>query len=218
MSDVQLRVWRLPPRDVPAALTVGRRAVRTLGRDEKVRFAKLLGTATDAFTPRAATPTRWALLTCGAPVATSLRWWDRHCVERATLSLRALSARGSWDRVAPFTATTQPWEGPILALTRATLRARTARQFYRAVPPVAAALAAAPGCRVAFGIGESPLLRQGTVSIWDDAATMRTFAYAAPAHVQVVAETPRRQWYAEELFARFALVDADGTIAGRAVA
>jgi heme-degrading monooxygenase HmoA len=74
------------------------------------------------------------------------------------------------------------------------------------------------GCRVAFGIGEAPVVRQGTVSIWESAEAMKAFAYRSPQHAAVVAATPEQNWYAEELFTRFALLDATGTIDGTAVA
>jgi hypothetical protein len=105
----------------------------------------------------------------------------------------------------------------VLVLTRATLRTRRALRFYRAVPGVAHDLRAARGCRVAFGIGESPLLRQGTVSVWESADAVRGFTSTSSAHRAAVAATPREAWYAEELFARFAVVDAEGSIDGIAL-
>ena len=54
----------------------------------------------------------------------------------------------------------------MLALTRARLRPSRARSFWRAVPPVAAGAADAPGLLAAFGIGEAPIGWQGTVSVW----------------------------------------------------
>ena len=35
-----------------------------------------------------------------------------------------------------------------------------------------------------------------------------------PAHARVVADTTRLGWYVEELFARFAVLDATGTLGG----
>jgi hypothetical protein len=220
MQRVRLDVWRVATRDVLVAMTTGRRALAGLRRDPAVTFAMLLGTSTDAFTPRHATPTRWALLTCAtADERAHVGWWDEHARERATLHLRPLWARGSWGGRAPFVVTAPAgWDGPVVAVTRARLRARRTARFYRAVPPVAAALATADGCRAAFGIGERPLLRQGTVSIWSSPAALHAFAHGAPAHAAVVAATPAERWYAEELFARFALDDASGTLDGMSLA
>jgi len=219
---VTLHVWRVRGRDVPAALVASRITARRLRRHRDVTFAKVLGTATDAFVPTAPTLQRWVALVCRQTAAlVSEPWWDRHAVERASLTLRPLSSRGRWDGRDPFAvrhADEQTWAGPVLVLTRSTLRLGAMRRFYRAVPPVAAELRGTSGCRAAFGIGEAPVVRQGTVSIWDSAEAVKAFAYHSPHHAAVVAATPDQRWYAEELFARFAVVDASGTIDGTAVA
>jgi hypothetical protein len=82
------------------------------------------------------------------------------------------------------------------------------------VPPVSASLAGRPGLRLAIGIGESPLGLQGTFSVWDSGRALRAFACAGP-HAEVVARTPVQRWYTEELFARFGVLRATGTIDGR---
>lgn len=220
MTAVTIDVWRLPGRAVPAALVAGRSTVRALRRSPAVTFAKVLGTASDAFVPTAATPRRWITLACwrDAPDDDLTRWWRDHADEAATLSLRALRSRGRWDGVTPFDASNGRWDGPVVALTRSTLRMRKAPRFYRTVPSIASELRDATGCHVAFGVGEGPLLRQGTLSVWSSAGDLNAFAYAAPAHLRAVEATPDVGWYAEELFARFALVEATGTIDGVSVA
>jgi hypothetical protein len=50
------------------------------------------------------------------------------------------------------------------------------------------------------------------VSVWRSAAELRAFAYQDAAHARVVAATPAEGWYAEELFARFGVVSATGTL------
>jgi len=222
---VTLHVWRVRPRDVPAALTASRITARRLRRHRDVTFAKVLGTATDAFLPTALTLQRWVAVICGQspqswPGAAKESWWERHAVEQAALTLRPLSSRGRWDGRDPFVVRRSDamWSGPVVALTRSTVRLRAARRFYRAVPPVAEELRGISGCRVAFGIGEAPVVRQGTISIWSSAQAMTAFAYGSPQHAAVVAATPKENWYAEELFTRFAVLDATGTIDGTAVA
>jgi hypothetical protein len=224
---VTLHVWRVRRRDVPAALMTSRVTARRLRRHRDVSFAKVLGTATDAFVPTSPTLQRWVALVCRKsqePVAEPLafgQWWERHAVEKASLTLRPLCSRGRWDGRDPFVvgrAGEGTWSGPVVVLTRSTLRLGAMRRFYRAVPPVAAELRATSGCRVAFGIGEAPVRRQGTMSVWDSAEAMKAFAYRSPQHAAVVAATPEQGWYAEELFTRFALLDATGTIDGTAVA
>jgi hypothetical protein len=98
----------------------------------------------------------------------------------------------------------------VLALTRARLRPTRAATFWRAIGPVAATLAEAPGLLAAFGIGEAPLGWQGTVSVWRQPADLSRFAYRQPQHRQAIEQTTTTGWYAEEMFARFAVLDVVG--------
>lgn len=220
-----MQVWQVAPRDAPSAFVAARTTARRLRHSPAVAFAKVLGTASDDFVPTSATPRRWAVLTCWRAQAADraddrlTSWWTRHAVESASLSLRPMRSRGTWDGRAPFAAVPeQRWDGAVLALTRSTVRATKAVRFYRAVPAIAAELRASAGCRLAFGIGEAPLLRQGTISVWESEQAMRRFAYSAPQHVAAVTATPRRRWYAEDLFARFAVIEARGSIDGVSLA
>jgi hypothetical protein len=222
---VTLHVWRVPRRAVPAAVLrmgVDRRAVRgTAG----VRFAKLLGTGDGgSFRARDADPRRWGLLASWADGAAARAFersavadrWRRLAEETWRVELRPLSARGRWSGREPFGRPgPRRWDGPVAAVTRARLRPSRARAFWRAVPPVAADLRDQPGLRLAVGIGEAPVGLQGTFSLWDSAAALRRFAYAGAAHSAVVARTAPERWYAEELFARFGVEAADGTVDGR---
>jgi hypothetical protein len=111
-----------------------------------------------------------------------------------------------------MTATSRPADddGPVLVLTRARLRPSRAVPFWRAIGPVAAALPHADGLLTAFGIGEAPIGFQGTVSVWAGGADVNAFAYRTAEHAAVVRATPERRWYAEELFARLAVLDVTG--------
>jgi hypothetical protein len=222
---VTLHLWRVPRGAVPAAVLrmgVDRRAVRgTAG----VRFAKLLGTGDGgSFRVRDADPRRWGLLASWADRASALAFersavaarWRRLAEETWRVELRPLSARGRWSGLEPFGRPAGGRAGgPVAAVTRARLRASRARSFWRAVPPVSADLRAQPGLRLAVGIGEAPVGLQGTFSVWESAAALRRFAYAGAAHSAVIERTVSERWYAEELFARFAVEAADGTVDGR---
>lgn len=212
---VTLQVWRVAPVAVPRALgrmSVDRRRAR---RVPGVRFCALLGTGR-GFGATRPDPTRWAKLTCWSepgpdPVA---RAWDRLATDRCTVALRPLSSTGRWRRRQPFgspTPTDTAYDGPVAALTRARLRPGRARQFWSAVPPVEAAVHGSPGLRAALAVGEAPVGLQGTFSVWDSPAAMRDFT-SSPAHQAVVADTHRVGWYAEDLFARFAVEDVDGPL------
>ena len=223
---VSLHVWRVPRRAVPQA--VARMALdrRHLARARGLRFAKSLGTGDGrTFTVRDADPTRWALLTTWADLRAQRAFlrdspvvhaWGRLAVETCRLDLVPLGARGRWSGRTPF-GDPHPrarHTGPVVALTRARLVPARARGFWRAVPPVSADLTGAPGLRAALGVGEAPVGLQGTVSVWDDAAALRAFAYDGAPHAAAVARTAAEGWYAEELFARFAVREAVGALDG----
>ena len=53
---------------------------------------------------------------------------------------------------------------------------------------------------------------QGTFSLWSSAAAIREFAYQGAAHKEAIAATHRERWYAEELFARFAVTEQSGDL------
>ncbi|GIE96856.1 monooxygenase [Paractinoplanes rishiriensis] len=212
---VTLHVWRVPPRRAGAALL---RLAFARRRPPGVRFAKFLGTGTGtSFGPGDADLTRYAALTVSdEPV--SFPGWDRLAAASARLDLEPLASRGSWSGRDPFRAEVPKnrEKGMVLALTRARLRPTRALTFWRAIPPVARELAAAPGLLARFGIGEAPIGWQGTVSVWRDAADLTAFAYRQPEHRAVIARTPGDRWYAEELFARFAVrgISGDRSVLG----
>ncbi len=222
---VTLHVWGVPARRVPAAavrMGLDRAALR---RTPGLRFAKLLGTGDGrTFTVRDGDPRHWALLaTWDDPDAAedfvrsspALKW-RRIADEHLHVRLRPLASRGRWSGQTPF-GDPRPsrHDGPVAAITRARLVPRKAATFWRAVPPVSAALHEADGLRFALGIGEAPLGLQGTFSLWDSPASLAAYAHRSPAHVDAIRRTATEGWYAEELFARFAVLDVTGTYRGR---
>ena len=173
---------------------------------------------------RDADPLHWGLLATWAtaedaaafeagPVA---RGWGRIATERLRLDLRPLASRGGWAGRQPFgdPAPTR-FDGPVAAVTRARIVTRRAATFWRAVPPVSADLRQVDGLRLAVGIGEAPVGLQGTFSLWDSPAAVTSFAHRRAPHVEAIRRTAELGWYAEELFARFAVLDVAGTFAGR---
>ena len=227
MSDpllVTLHLWGVPGRAVPRAVFHMAVDRASLSRTPGLRFAKLLGTGSGrTFTPRDADPCRWGVLAVwdDASAATAfehggvVQKWRCFAHEEWVARLRPLSARGRWSRQEPFgRPTPRPWDGPVAAVTRARVVLHRAARFWRAVPPVSADLHRAPGLRLALGIGEAPLGLQGTFSVWDSSSALRAFAYDRAPHTAVIERTNREGWYAEELFARFALLSTSGTLDG----
>jgi hypothetical protein len=216
VTPVSLHVWRA---GVPGALwhmAVGRARLR---KTPGVRFAKLLGTG-KGFGLGSADPTRWATLvawepgTTPAPVLIGTPYTAQNVHKGTLLSLAPLGSRGTWSGRAPFepmsAEAARAHDGPILVLTRARLRLAKAGTFWRSIGPVARTLPEQPGLLAAFGVGEAPLGFQGTVSVWRSAADIAEFAYRRPQHAAVVSRTGPERWYAEELFARFAVLDVTG--------
>jgi hypothetical protein len=225
---VTLDVWGVAARAVPAAFARMALDRPGLRRARGLRFAKSLGTGSGrTFTLRDSDLRHWALLTTWAHPADRARFdtsplvagWHRRSEEHWRADLQPLAARGLWSGQEPFGHPTPSREssatGPVAVITRARLVPRRAGAFWRAVPPVSADLHAGPGLRFAVGIGEAPLGLQGTFSVWDGDAALRSFAYDRPAHRKAIADTTRLGWYAEELFARFRLLSATGEYLGR---
>ncbi len=188
-----------------------------------VGFWKLCGSGTgEGFTPRPNTAV-WAILATWPDAATArarinqtpvYRRWRAHAIESWTILLQPTSARGTWSGAQPFTPTDTPHSGPIVALTRATMRARTFLRFWRRVPDISAVIGQDPNVIFKIGIGEVPLLHQVTFSIWPDAASMAQFARGDGPHGRAIAAVRAEGWFTEELYARFSILDEWGTWGG----
>lgn len=147
----------------------------------------------------------------GAPV---MRRFRSHADEVWTVRMVAIQSRGTWSGVNPFRPVASLDGGPLCVLTRATIRWRRLAAFWSHVPDTNRALAGVPGLALSVGIGEAPVVRQATFSLWRSDADMRAFAYRHPAHAEVIRRTRNEFWYAEDLFVRFKPLSAQGTWRG----
>ncbi|MFN2538332.1 MAG: monooxygenase [Mycobacteriales bacterium] len=202
---VTLHVWRVPLARVPQVMRDSRR------RAPGMLFSKALGTGR-GFLPHQADVTRWARLTTWSHASQDTPL--RYATEQWRVDLRPLTSRGRWSGQEPFGAAHGTHDGMTAVLTRARLRPSRAPQFYAAVPAVTRSLEAVPGVRVSLALGEAPIGLQGTFSVWDSPEHLRAFAHTG-AHRDVIARTTEVGWYAEELFARFAVEASTGTLDGR---
>ena len=143
-------------------------------------------------------------------------WWDTFTAEKWTILCEPLQSHGKWDNKEPFgKPDIKEINGPVAVLTRATIRFNKLKSFWSNVDSVANIMGDAPGFITSFGIGEAPVYRQATFSIWKSIEDVKTFAYTSKEHAEVIKKTRNENWYNEELFARFKIVDSFGTINGK---
>ena len=213
MIEARVVFWRIKRSSIPWAIL--RMAFdRIILRRSGLTFWKLLGTGSgDNFTVRDANPYRWGVVMVGREIP-SLPHWDRRAIARKEFSIRPIAVNGLWAGKNPFEGVElidgKSWEGKVAAITRARIKWRHNRTFWRSVPPVNLALHASPGLESAIGIGEAPIGLQGTFSIWNSPQSIRDFAYRSQAHQDAIKATHEIGWYSEELFARFAVIEESG--------
>jgi len=143
------------------------------------------------------------------------RWWSLLGTERWTVLCVPLQSHGKWDGKEPFgKPNVEAGEGPVAVLTRATIRFNKLKGFWSNVDEVAHLMTKTPGYVTSFGIGEAPVYRQATFSVWESMEQMKAFAYGSKQHAEVIKKTRNEDWYSEELFARFKIIESTGTLNG----
>jgi spheroidene monooxygenase len=187
-----------------------------------LRFAKVLGSGHEGgFGVRPSATRQGLFLTfddaaaaqrfvAGSPVLAAYR---AHAREMLVATLQACSSRGSWSGAAVQVSVPTPPRGPLVSLTRASIRPRHALAFWRMAPSAERALEQVPGCRLAVGLGEAPLLRQCTVSLWDNAVALDAYARQG-AHQQAIRAAYGGRYFSESMFVRFVPVQLQGVWKG----
>jgi hypothetical protein len=195
-----------------------------LARTNGLAFWRLLGTGAGDNTGAGADLARTAVFAVWedesdleeflASSAIGVRW--RQAEESWHVRLRDIGGHGRWRGVDPLDGMERgSAAGPIAVITRAHVRRRSWKAFGAASDVVDAELHTAAGLIDVVGIGEAPVGRLATFSLWESLAAARAFAYEKPDHVQVMRQTRDEDWYAEELFARFEPYGATGIWNGR---
>lgn len=229
MPLTTLTVVTLKPGHRRWALAQMGTAPGTLNRVAGLRFHKLMGSGAAngfGFWPNL---NRYGFIAVWDDATAAQAFFAQHALwanyrqrsaEQWTVHLAPIKAQGLWDGQAPFApepaaSPAAPADAPVAVLTRASIRWRKAPRFWQFVEPTSAALAQVAGVRAAIGLGELPLVRQATFSVWESARAMQDYAYKDARHREVIQLTRREKWYGEELFARFSVLGSTGTLDGR---
>lgn len=134
--------------------------------------------------------------------------YRERCSTCTRYRLHPVGGRGTWNGIAPFeygAVLSEPL--PYSILTRASIRRLKLFDFWTKVPGVSKRAEKFPGANFSIGIGEWPLVEQATFSVWKDLEAVKNFAYRDKIHKRVVELTRKRNWYSEELFVRFQLIE-----------
>ena len=103
---------------------------------------------------------------------------------------------------------------PLAVLTRASIHPAKATAFWRHAPAAQASLDAAEGCLLSMGLGEAPLVRQCTFSLWQDEAAMTAYARQG-AHQLASSAAWQQKFFSESLFLRMRMLRMAGLWQGR---
>lgn len=142
-------------------------------------------------------------------------WWRKFTAESWTLLAEPLQSHGTWDGDTPFgKPDVKSYAGPVAVLTRATINLNRLKKFWSHVDAAARVMASSEGYITSVGIGEAPVFRQATFSVWESLDYVKAFAYKGGEHADIIKKTRSENWYSEELFARFKPLAAWGTLNG----
>jgi len=134
--------------------------------------------------------------------------------ESWTVFMAANSVKGEWSGETPFAINPDAKDGPLAALTRATIKPSILAKFWRRVPNISKVIGKDPNVIFKIGVGEIPWLHQVTFSIWPNADLMANFARTGP-HAEAIKAVRSEGWFNEELYARFTLLSDVGTWGGQ---
>jgi spheroidene monooxygenase len=133
--------------------------------------------------------------------------------------LAVTSSRGAWDGQTWGASSSESLgahahdaalsDAPVAALTRASIRPTKVAAFWRHAPASQEAMAQARGCDLAVGLGEAPVLRQCTFSLWRDLPAMTAYARGG-AHGAAAQAAIRQDYFTESMFVRMKLLESDG--------
>ncbi len=141
-------------------------------------------------------------------------WLSLFKCETYTIFMEAIESHGFWDGKKAFgeLPAKSAYEGPVAILTRATIRLNKLSYFWENVAPVANEMRVAKGFLFSAGVGEIPWIKQATFSVWQSKEDMKAFAYGMKVHTEVIQKTRQQNWYSEDMFTRFRIINTSGTL------
>jgi len=145
-----------------------------------------------------------------------MKRYRRHSKEQWTLFMKPIKAHGQWSGQNPFEVA-QDFNSPqthIAVITRATIKKKLLRKFWKYVPTSEKPLENNPGLIYTKGVGEVPFLQMATFSLWRDEQSLKQFAYDSKEHAKAIKLTRSLEWYSEEMFVRFKPFRSEGTWGG----
>jgi spheroidene monooxygenase len=86
--------------------------------------------------------------------------------------------------------------------------------FWRYAPAAQADLNQSQGCLLSMGLGEAPLVRQCTFSLWQDTAAMTNFAHTG-AHQVASSAAYKHEFFSECMFVRMRVLQMSGDWQGQ---
>lgn len=197
-------------------------AKKQLREEQALQFGELMGTGKGRGFSLQPDFDQYVLFTCWQEEKAALNFFNssplynsfyQNSREVYRLRLLPFLAKGKWqgnNPLLPLGLKPNGYTGPIVALTRANIRWQRLLEFWENVPPVSKETQEAKGLLAQVGMGEWPVIQQATLSIWKNEQSLQEFAYNMRQHQEVIRKTRSRNWYSEELFARFIPLEAEG--------
>lgn len=194
-----------------------------LSRVPGLRFWRLLGTGAADDTAPSADLRRSALFAVWTDESSLDRFLAEHPIARRWghaaeswhVRLLGTGGHGAW-RGTPVLDLIDAGssDGPVAIITRADVHRSAVAAFSSVGRAVSDEVRTAEGLLSVVGIGEAPIGRLGTFSLWRSIEHVRRFA-RMPEHAEVVRRARAEGWYGEELFARFEPIASSGSWSGR---
>lgn len=188
-------------------------AHKPLSKEQGLLHYKLMGSGKDGFNPFAdwsvyALLQVWENEEAADSFFNTSNLYQRYVgktEKQWTLYLKSIKAKGTWAGVNPFAQSTSiNQENPYIAvITRATIKPKMLRTFWKYVPASQEPLKENKGLLFTKGFGEVPFLQMATFSLWKDKESLMDFAYKSREHAEAIKKTKTLDWYSEELFSRF---------------